>query len=154
MSAYWLVPAAWEGQDVVLGHERVKLAPEELRVSFCQSLQTVHPRLLLLFKAHLLLSDDSAEACGSDELEFTLSESGDIRLSSTGELWGGTEEPPAVPSWSLSHCGEAYLNGLMSPSEAAARLAQARVEPEARPWYEAMSGWLAEGRIVMMLRED
>ncbi|SDC73185.1 hypothetical protein SAMN02799630_01322 [Paenibacillus sp. UNCCL117] len=154
MTTYWLVPAAWEGHDIVLGRERLKLSPEELRNSFCQSLQAAHPRLLLLFKAHLLLSDDSAEACGADGLAVALSESGDIRLSGASEEQKESGEPSDALAWSLSHCGEAYLNGLMSPSEAVAKLALVRVEPEARSWYEAMRDWLAEGRIVMMLRED
>ncbi|WP_159883894.1 hypothetical protein [Paenibacillus puerhi] len=157
MAAYWLVPVTMHGTQVILGEERLELTPEELRGRFSRSMQAVHPRLLLPFKAHLLLSDESLEACGTDELPFSLEGPGNLVLDRiVEESEKGCEEGAGAgrPEWGLSPCAEAYVAGLMAPAEAAAKLKLVQVEPGAEPWYEAMGEWLAGNRMVMMLRED
>ncbi|MEK8129691.1 hypothetical protein WMW72_17435 [Paenibacillus filicis] len=162
MTTYWLVPVSLEGPAVIFGSERFQLEPEELRMRFSRSLQGVHPRLLLPFKAHLLLSDAEAEACGTDELPFALGDAVDIVLYAEGKLPKAISEPDshsagdllAHGAWEISHCAGAYLSGLMSPLEAEDKLKLAKEEPGAEAWYAAIRRWLSEGRRVMMLRED
>ncbi|WP_281888171.1 hypothetical protein [Paenibacillus sp. YYML68] len=163
MAVYWLVPIHWDGEALVLGADRLRLAPEEARLQLSRALQAVHPRLLLTFKAHLLLSDETLDACGLDELPFELSAEGDIRLHSAdhdaaaaGAL-EATEGSGDRQGWTLSHCGEAYIHGLLGAREAALKLEQAEQPDdaiEAVAWINVMKAWLAEGRQIIMLKEE
>ncbi len=153
MADFWLVPLSWDGETAVLGGERLQLKPEGLRERFLEAMGRIHPRLLMMFKAHLLPEDESGEVCGTEELPFILAQSGDIRLSAAIEH----SEAMAVtdtPIWRLSHCAEAYFNRMLPAREAAALLRQAAAEPEAKRWLEAMRTWTAGGRQVILLRED
>jgi hypothetical protein len=152
MANIWLVPVEWDGFSAMLRQERLPLHPPEHRERFLTSMQRVHSRLLLLFKAAMLLDDEAAEACGVGKLPFSLGHEESIRLVvARGLSKAPTEE---IPAWPLSHCGEAYLNRLLTPAETAELLASARVEPEALSWLQAMEGWLRQGLQVILLRED
>ncbi|WP_137670499.1 hypothetical protein [Paenibacillus naphthalenovorans] len=72
MAKFWLMPVQWDGSYAVLGEERLLLEPEQARIRFVEALRPVHPRLLLSFKAELLLADEALEACGTDALPFDL----------------------------------------------------------------------------------
>ncbi|XOK58948.1 hypothetical protein ACJ7K1_20525 [Paenibacillus elgii] len=155
MSDFWLVPLSWDGETALLGGERLRLEPEGLRMRFLEAMGQVHPRLLMMFKAHLLPEDESGEVCGTEELPFALVQSGDIRLSTAAEHSEVmTDDADAPPTWRLSHCAEAYLNRMLTAREAAALLRQAEAEPEAGRWLDAMRTWTAGGRQVILLRED
>ncbi|KEQ27202.1 hypothetical protein [Paenibacillus tyrfis] len=154
MSDFWLVPLSWDGETALLGEERLRLEPEDLRMRFLETMGRIHPRLLMMFKAHLLPEDESGEVCGTEELPFALAQSGDIRLSAAAEPSETMAVADAPPTWRLSHCAEAYLNRMLTAREAAALLRQAEAEPEAERWLDAMRTWTAGGRQVILLRED
>ncbi|WP_010491869.1 hypothetical protein [Paenibacillus elgii] len=155
MSDFWLVPLSWDGETALLGGERLRLEPEDLRMHFLEAMGRIHPRLLMMFKAHLLPEDESGEVCGTEELPFALAQSGDIRLSAAAEPSEAMiDDADEHPTWRLSHCAEAYLNRMLTAREAAALLRQADVEPEAERWLDAMRTWTAGGRQVILLRED
>ncbi|MDO3678175.1 hypothetical protein [Paenibacillus ehimensis] len=150
MSDFWLVPLSWDGETALLGGERLRLEPEGLRMRFTEAMGRIHPRLLMMFKAHLLPEDESGGVCGTEELPFALAQSGDIRLSAAAEH----SDTDAPPTWRLSHCAEAYLNRMLTAWEAEALLRQAEAEPEAERWLDTMRTWTAGGRQVILLRED
>lgn len=152
MATYWLVPLEWNGETAVFGEERFELAPADKRDRFVRALQAVHPRLLLAFKAHLLVADEALDACGTDDLPFGLGSAGPIVLRSLEASTATDEEPFA--GWPLSHCAEAYLSGLPSPGEAARLLSLADLEPGTEEWAAALRAWLLRGDRIIMLRED
>lgn len=154
MSDFWLVPLSWDGETALLGGDRLLLEPENLRMRFLEAIGRIHPRLLMMFKAHLLPEDESGEVCGTEELPFALAQSGDIRLSVVAEPSETMAVTDALPTWRLSHCAEAYLNRMLTAREAAELLRQAKAEPEAGRWLNAMRTWTADGRQVILLRED
>ncbi|MFB6363772.1 hypothetical protein ACFCP7_06865 [Paenibacillus elgii] len=154
MSDFWLVPLSWDRETALLGGERLPLEPEDLRIRFLEAMGRIHPRLLMMFKAHLLPEDESGEVCGTEELPFALAQSGDIRLSAAVEPSETTAVADTPPTWRLSHCAEAYLNRMLTAREAAALLRQAEAEPETERWLNAMRTWTADGRQVILLRED
>lgn len=154
MSDFWLVPLSWDGETALLGGERLRLEPEGLRMRFMEAMGRIHPRLLMMFKAHLLPEDESGEVCGTEELPFALAQSGDIRLSAAAEQSETMAITDAPQTWRLSHCAEAYLNRMLTAREAAGLLRQAEAEPEAERWLDAMRIWTAGGRQVILLRED
>ncbi|ALS21343.1 MULTISPECIES: hypothetical protein [Paenibacillus] len=151
MAKFWLMPVQWDGSYAVLGEERLLLEPEQARIRFVEALRPVHPRLLLSFKAELLLADEALEACGTDALPFDLGQGQPIRLAA-GEQKG--QEPEQGEDYPLSHCAEAYFNRLMTPQEALSLLSQTDAGKEAEPWLETMRQWLEQGRFVILLRED
>ncbi|KZE76452.1 hypothetical protein AV654_23615 [Paenibacillus elgii] len=156
MSDFWLVPLSWNGETAVLGGGRLRLEPEDLRMRFLETMGRIHPRLLMMFKAHLLPEDESGEVCGTEELPFALAQSGDIRLSAAESSEAMNDDVGEHPTWRLSHCAEAYLNRILTAREAAALLRQAEADPEseAERWLDAMRTWTAGGRQVILLRED
>ncbi|SCW48682.1 hypothetical protein SAMN04487970_100972 [Paenibacillus tianmuensis] len=154
MSDFWLVPLSWDGETALLGGERLRLEPADLRMRFLEAMGRIHPRLLMMFKAHLLPEDESGEVCGTEELPFALAQSGDIRLSAAAEPSETMAVTDALPTWRLSHCAEAYLNRMLTAREAAGLLRQVEAEPEAERWLNAMRTWTASGRQVILLRED
>lgn len=151
MAKFWLMPIQWDGDYAQLGKDKILLNPEEARIRFVEALRPVHPRLLLSFKAELLLSDEALDACGTDALPFDLGQGQAIRLAA-----GGQQDTESVQAeeYPLSHCAEAYFNRLMTPQEASSLLIDVVIDKETEPWLEAMRKWLAEGRHVILLRED
>lgn len=150
MAAYWLIPVQWNGDCALLGEDRLLLEPEEARIQFMEAFQTVHPRLLLSFKAELLLGDEALEACGTESLPFDLGQGQAIRLT-TGEP---QQEQPDQAGYLLSHCGEAYFNRLMTPQEASTLMPKVIPGKDTQRWVEAVREWLAQGRHVILLRGD
>lgn len=152
MSRYWLTPLHWNGADAILGAERFLLEPGELGERWIGAMKAVHPRLLLPFKSGLLLSDETnAESCGITELPFLLDSESALTL----------RPPDAEPDggaglWSLSHCAEAYLHRIPSVTEALDWLArtEADFDEAFQPWLRVMKEWLAQGRQVILLKED
>ncbi|SFL32251.1 hypothetical protein SAMN03159341_10580 [Paenibacillus sp. 1_12] len=135
---------------MVLEAGRIALIPDEARGLFLSLMKSVHPGMLLLFKSHMLLSEDAEEACGVDELPFDL---GDI------------EEPILFgqDGIELSHCAEAYMDRLPSIREMTEWLQIARDRLSSYPelengiesdWLSAMQAWVSQGSQIILLRED
>ncbi|CAG7605845.1 hypothetical protein PAESOLCIP111_00852 [Paenibacillus solanacearum] len=154
MAKWWLVPARWDGMTLELYPERLLLEPEERKAQLLQAVQQVHPHLLLMFKAALLLGDEAAEACGADELPFALEREGVIRLAAAESDALTHVDANTEPLWPLSHCAEAYLHRLIAPAEAAQRMDSIIAELDMEPWIRAMRNWYEQGLHVIMLRED
>lgn len=148
ITRYWLTPVLCEDEDVILLEGREELPAEEA-VEFMRRLKTVHPRMLVSFKANLLLSEEAEAACGVDEVPFALSSGESI-------IFG-----PAAEALELSHCGQAYLDRLPSAREFGEWLSQAETglladEASSRMlgWVRMMKSWHDRGWSVTLLRED
>jgi hypothetical protein len=146
MPRYWLTPII-DRFPLKLGSERLCCEPlNELEV-FRERMQSLHPRLLPMFKASLLLSDDE-EICGSDVLELQWSGENDL-------VFDGAP-------FHLSHCAEAFLDRLLSTKEAASMLILGTDEMLSSwewstiqlQWLYKWIGWLQQDREVVLLRED
>ncbi|MCZ8518745.1 MULTISPECIES: hypothetical protein [Paenibacillus] len=144
VAVYWLVPLDAGEQAVVLGADRIRLEPEDRRSAFLDRLRSLHPRLPLTFKAHLLPGEEEAEACGLDAADLELSGGESIRLRYSF----GTEEE----GWMLSHCAEAYFDRLLTPGEIRELLGRAGDPGD--EWLKMMRLWTEQGRGIIMLRED
>src|SRR5690348_11757074 len=98
MAAFWLTPII-KREPLVFGAARFSCLLTEL-FSFREKLQRFNTRLLPLFKANLLLSDDIYEddtggaACGSSTAAFSMS--------------GGHELIFDGSPYLLSHCAKAF----------------------------------------------
>lgn len=150
MSIHWLSPVRIEENSVVLEAGRIELEPDEARGLFLSLLKSVNPGMLLLFKSHMLLSEEAAEACGVDELPFDL---------------GDVEEPILFgpDGIELSHCAEAYMDRLPTIREMTEWLQVARLRLSTIPelengsesnWLSAMQVWVEQGSQIILLRED
>ncbi|NHN30909.1 hypothetical protein [Paenibacillus agricola] len=150
MSIYWLTPVRIEGQKTILGAGRIALEPEDARDRFLFLLKAVNPGMLLLFKSHMLLSEEAEAACGVDELPFELDY---------------IEEPIIFgqDALELSHCAEAYLGRLPNRKEMTEWLDIARLNIAVIPeldlaledsWLKAMQDWVEQGNQMILLRED
>lgn len=162
MTVYWLAPLRWEGENAVIGKERIALAPDAERQSLLKLLQSVHPRFLLTFKASALLSEEEADRCGMDGgLPFSLSSALPVALAADApQLEDGQRQV-----WPMSHCALAYFDKLPSPrnelpawlKEAERRLSEEREWPhraKLEEWLGLMKRWQAEGCYLLLLRED
>ncbi|MDD9270002.1 hypothetical protein ACFPES_23375 [Paenibacillus sp. GCM10023248] len=144
MTSYWLTPVV-SGSPLVLGAERIRCTPQEALDSLRELAGRKHPRLLPLFKASLLLSDDE-ELCGSEVMDLDLSISEAI-------VFDGAP-------FHLSHCGEAFLNHLLSREQALQLVSEWELNTEEegsvhyRSWIREWRRWLATGYDVILLRED
>jgi hypothetical protein len=111
------------------------------------------PRLLVPFKAHLLVSElqtneESAASCGITNVQLDLTAAGPIALDG---------QP-----YRLSDCGAAMLDKLaetQSPDIWSARLAEAladnaSVTSAARRMAEQISAWVRQGWLVILLKEE
>jgi hypothetical protein len=146
LSVYWLTPVK-ALSPVTLGGERIKIGGEDAE-TFRRAMHAIHPRLLLSFKSALLLSDDE-DMCGTQEDE------GALVLESDGPIVFGDG------FLQLSHCGEAFLDRLPNPAEAAALLSAAKPylkaalrRPPIDSWLETAAAWWAQGYRVMLLKEE
>jgi len=149
MARYWLTPVLCEDEDVILLKEREELSAEQA-AELMNRLKTVHPRMLVSFKANLLLSEEAEAACGVDEVPFALSSGESIVFGAEGA--GETLE--------LSHCAQAYLDRLPSAAEFAAWLIEAEALLQGDggsgllSFVHTMRSWLERGWSVTLLRED
>jgi len=134
MAAYWLIPIS--GSDpAVLGAERMRLAAEEGE-ALRRLAAEVHPRLLMSFKLGLLLGDDEDEACG-------IAGAGDLPLGEPGDI-------ALTGSFSVSHCGTAFMDRLPSPAEALAIAAALPPVSHVR----TLRAWWESGKRAMLLKEE
>jgi hypothetical protein len=148
MTRFWLTPLLSK-DPLILGSERISCVPSPELDTFRVILQGVHPRLLPLFKAELLLSDDDDESCGSD---MTLEEL---------ELDGGETIEFDSERLIVSHCAEAFLDRVLTVSETQKLLQQAEqklqaIEPNASHlhWIQQMKLWSSRNWEIILLRED
>ena len=145
MARYWLTPVD-DIDPLVLGSDRIPLAASESLAAFRSKLQQVHPRLLLLFKASLLLSDEALDdsACGTGEEIVDLSRDGAISFASD--------------SLRLSSCADAFLARLLSAKETKELVEKALAwdswNEEERSWLTTTRDWADQNRLVMLIRED
>jgi hypothetical protein len=144
MNRYWLTPIV-NKSPLRFGAARICCEPiRELDV-FRESAQKLHPRLLPLFKASLLLSDDE-EHCGSELDDLALSDKKEI-------VFDGNP-------YHLSHCAEAFLDRLLSLQEAKGLVSSLDVsglEGQSeihQHWKKQWLLWLESSWDVILLRED
>ena len=141
-TSYWLMPIV-HNDPLTLGRERISLQVTDKIASFRIKLSAIHPRLLPMFKANLLLSDDP-DVCGSvdiPDLQLNEHHNRDIVLQS-----------PTLP---ISHCAEAFFDRLLSPNEAVKLL-----EADSHSWtseeghlISVMLNWYRNGHAVFLLAE-
>jgi hypothetical protein len=144
MSVIWLAPVKLQPSFTISG-ERFVPQPEHEFEWFRTLLQMQYPRMLMLFKAHLLVSDDSLEACGSDEAELELGGDGSISFDNVSGI-------------SLSHCAEAFMDRISSPQEGLNQLGAVVIDEtwpaQSAQWLAVMEKWLNDGFQVMLLKEE
>jgi hypothetical protein len=147
MAHFWLTPVMSK-EPLILGADRLKCLPVDELTLFRRSMDTVHPWLLPLFKANLLLSDGMDDSCGIDgeELTLSLAEAEDIVFN--GE--------PFI----LSLCADHFLERLLKieqTQQGLVELGAAEKElwtPAQLDWLAHMSKWLALEKEVILIREE
>ncbi|MGG1514901.1 hypothetical protein ABE504_05780 [Paenibacillus oryzisoli] len=139
MTAYWFTPIT-HYEPLVLGTERLRLADDEALAALRTWAGARHPRLLPMFKASLLLSDEE-DYCGSDDAEFVLSAEGAI-------VFDGKP-------FHLSHCAEAFLDRLLTRREVLELLAAANDwSKEHGELIQLWRQWAEAGYDLVLFRED
>ncbi|MDQ0921314.1 hypothetical protein [Paenibacillus sp. V4I5] len=141
MTRYWLTPITGYS-PLVLGADRLDCSPLTKLEAFREMANGRHPRLLSMFKASLLLSDDE-EICGSELVELDLTHSDDV-------VFDG--DP-----FHLSHCAEAFLDRLLKREEAldlVSSLDDSTLDAQQIIWKNQWLRWLELGCDVILLRED
>ncbi|MNI21359.1 hypothetical protein D3C73_748790 [compost metagenome] len=145
MTRYWLTPII-QKEPLVLGAERICCEPIHVLEPLREAFQDIHPRLLPMFKASLLLSDEE-DLCGDDEAEVDWDSGADIHLDGS----------PLV----LSHCAEAFLDRLLSAIEVKRLLVDFTINDSDKAvnelqmlWIQYMNDWLNHGWEIILLRED
>jgi hypothetical protein len=140
---YWLTPIV-ESEPLRLGSGRIACQPMQELEALRSELNRIHPRLLPMFKASLLLSDDE-ESCGSDaEVHW---------LSGEDLVFDGK---PLM----LSHCAEAFMDHVLSSKEALGLLEKAigsmpfACSLSQEHWVETCKDWLSQKWQVILFRED
>ncbi|NOU95433.1 hypothetical protein GC093_19700 [Paenibacillus sp. LMG 31456] len=149
MSSLWLTPIVIDEQEqvITLLTDRMELRPVEKADRFLAWLKSVHPRLIVSFKANLMLSDESELACGIDDLPFELSSDEPV-VFGQGRL-------------ELSHCAQAYLDRLPSNKEmdewlnsAAVKVVDATEDDIIHLWVNTMLRWHKQGYAIALLKEE
>jgi hypothetical protein len=141
MTRYWLTPIMGYS-PLVLGADRLDCSPLANLEAFRELANGRHPRLLSMFKASLLLSDDE-EICGSELIELDLAHSDAV-------VFNG--DP-----FHLSHCAEAFLDRLLKRKEAlelVSSLNDSALDAQQIIWKNQWLRWLELGCDVILLRED
>jgi hypothetical protein len=147
MAHFWLTPVMSK-EPLILGADRLKCLPVDELALFRQAMDTVHPWLLPLFKANLLLSDGLDDGCGIDgeELTLSLAEAEDIVFD--GE--------PFI----LSHCADHFLERLLKIEQTQQGLIEAGADDKELwtraqlDWLAHMSKWFALHKEVILIREE
>lgn len=180
MARYWLAPVS-NREPFTIGAERFVCAPDQQLELFLQALGSATPRLLLPFKAQLLLADEEEGVCGADVAAFSLSAPGDIRfdgerlrLSDCAVAWLARLPGSLAEAGERLDAVEALLAGCANSSadsstvtgaDGALALSQDN-GPEGRDgeggdsnsnalsWLAAIRSWLGNGWIVTMLKEE
>ncbi|PZE22675.1 hypothetical protein [Paenibacillus xerothermodurans] len=148
-SSLWLTAVRTDDAEhtVTLLADRFELVPAEAGERFLTLIKSLHPRMLVAFKANLLLSEEAEMVCGVEALPFRLDNGAAI-----GFGVGGLE---------LSHCAENYFNRLPEAKDMVEWLAAAARkldhDPQAnveRQWLNRMSEWVKSGHYIALLREE
>jgi len=147
MAHFWLTPLISK-EPLILGAERSKCLPVTELAQFRQALDAVHPWLLPLFKANLLINDGFDDSCGidGDELTLSLAEAEDI-------VFDGKP-------YELSHCADNFLERLLKIEETQLALLEAgalnkELWTSAQwQWLEYMNKWIAADMEVIIIREE
>lgn len=141
MTVYWLTPLL-NRDPFTMGSERIQCHPADLE-SFRSKLSSVyHPRLLMLFKASILVSDEE-DICGDYGFH-------ELELNVLGDIVFDESLP-------LSHCAVAFLDRLLTLEET--RLLVQDVssdlwEEHELVWIRAMRHWNEQGYDVIIVKED
>ncbi|WP_047151527.1 hypothetical protein [Aneurinibacillus tyrosinisolvens] len=144
MTMLWITPIVHASNGWVLKEERKPYSEQFLR-PLCERLRAIHPRLLPLVKAAILPDEPDEPGCErpfcGTAADFTLAEQGDITFDGQ--------------TWLLSHCGEQFLDSLLSPLEALSLLQKAD-DLESPPTAEVLqfiAAWLQSGFHVILIKE-
>ncbi|NEW05244.1 hypothetical protein GK047_04315 [Paenibacillus sp. SYP-B3998] len=144
MIRYWLTPIV-NKSPLKFGKARVNCEPLLELESLRNLSHQLHPRLLPMFKASLLLSDDE-DVCGSTYTELNLSDANEV-------VFDGHP-------YHLSHCAEAFLERVLRPAEALGFVSSMDlnvlegVSGQSKYWRRLWIEWLESGWEVILLRED
>jgi hypothetical protein len=139
MAMNWLVPIVQE-TPLTFGAMRFPLNGLSA-AEFLQKLSTVHPRCLMSFKAHLLLSDDSEEVCGGSELAID---------------WAGHQDITMEGTLVLSHCAEAFFDRISEATEILVHIDKLMMldwDQTQFIWLKQMQQWLMNGYRIIVIRE-
>lgn len=138
MAMNWLVPIIHEN-PLTFGAERFPFNGP-LTIDFMNKLSAIHPRCLMSFKAQLLLSDESEEACGESDLILN---------------WAGGQDI-IMDGLALSHCAEAFIDCI--PQTAGilnnlSNLVASDWDDTQLIWLKQMKQWFNSGYRVFILKE-
>lgn len=144
MTRYWLVPVT-SLSPLTLGEDRIRCDNEDQLSELRASLARIHPKLMLTFKAHLLVADDESEACGSAEESFDLASPGCVVF----------DDAPLR----LSECGAALLGKLPAPALVREWLENMECDSGGATvvfdrWTRLLKRWTEQGWQVILLREE
>ncbi len=139
MGMSWLVPIIRE-EPLTFGAKRLAL-DGPLVLDFINKLSTIHPRCLMSFKAQLLLTDESEEACGGSDRAID---------------WGNRQDITMNGMLILSHCAEAFIDCIPQSEEIVnilGSLVTSDWDEAQQDWLNQMKQWLGSGYRVIMMRE-
>lgn len=139
MAMNWLVPIIQE-TPFTFGADRLPLAGP-LASDFHKKLSAVHPRCLMSFKAQLLLSDESEEACGGSDLIIN---------------WAGHQDIIIDGELVLSHCAEAFMDCIPKTAEVLTHIGNLTTsdwDVTQLGWLKQMQQWLIRDYRVILMRE-
>jgi hypothetical protein len=139
MAMNWLVPITKE-TPLTFGADRLPFNGP-LAIDFHKKLSAAHPRCLMSFKAQLLLSDESEEACGGSDLVLN---------------WAGRQDIYIDGELVLSHCAKAFMDCIPKTTEILTHLGNLTTsdwDDTQLVWLEQMQNWLSRGYRVILMRE-
>jgi hypothetical protein len=137
MVRYWLTPLSVDPSMTISGMRECMHVTQA--TDLLSRLARLHPRLLPSFKMEMLTSGDD-DTCGGSEatpLSVQFEQAGDVEL---------------VGPWSLSHCGEAFIERLL-PVETCLGLLAMLPESDVCPDVQKMQSWWNQGYRIIMVKE-
>lgn len=151
MTRLWLTSISTTA-PVAIGADRMAVDAAADWDTFRRTLHAVHPRLLPLFKARLLVADDDDAYCGGAESKV-------LELDGSQAIVFDGDADTDGERLLLSHCAEAFLERLLAPLEALQMTQMARIGDQAlterqKLWLETMLHWWRQGFSVVLLLED
>lgn len=143
MNRYWLTPIICR-EPVIFGADRLCCEPPGEADALREEAHALHPRLLPMFKASLLLSDDE-ELCGSELVEADLAAPGVLAFDGN--------------PLHISYCAEAFLDRLLAPGVSKDLVRELKggaggLSDRQLLWKRQWLEWLENGFEVILLRED
>ncbi|WP_135546812.1 hypothetical protein [Paenibacillus cymbidii] len=146
MADLWLTPVKETGAagTISLGGERIRLGGGEPWGTLRGKLQQLHPRLVPLFKANMLLGDeaDADDSCGAAAIDLRLDDGESILLGAGG-----------LPA---SHCALSFFDRLLSPAQSLQvleRLESSGASSDERHLAQTIVEWLKAGSAVIVLQD-